>query len=176
MAVKQISVFIENKSGGLAAITDELAAANINLRALSIAETSDFGVLRLIVDDVFEAGNVLRENGHIYTITDVIAVAAEDKPGSVAKIVSILAEEGISLVSIMLIAVSNVTPASMKNSSFSPQDPPILYKIDIVFLFCGFLSTEIIELGKFIIELGTFGTYPMGRFCGIAFGKAIYSL
>ena len=97
MAVKQISVFIENKSGGLAAITDELAAANINLRALSIAETSDFGVLRLIVDDVFEAGNVLRENGHIYTITDVIAVAAEDKPGSVAKIVSILAEEGISL-------------------------------------------------------------------------------
>ena len=57
MAVKQISVFIENKSGGLAAITDELAAANINLRALSIAETSDFGVLRLIVDDVFEAGN-----------------------------------------------------------------------------------------------------------------------
>ena len=86
MAVKQISVFIENKSGGLAAITDELAAANINLRALSIAETSDFGVLRLIVDDVFEAGNVLRENGHIYTITDVIAVAAEDKPGSVAKI------------------------------------------------------------------------------------------
>lgn len=97
MAVKQISVFIENKSGGLAAITDELAAANINLRALSIAETSDFGVLRLIVDDVFEAGNVLRENGHIYTITDVIAVVAEDKPGSVAKIVSILAEEGISL-------------------------------------------------------------------------------
>lgn len=97
MAVKQISVFIENKSGGLAAVTDELAAADINLRALSIAETTDFGVLRLIVDDVFKAGNVLRENGHIYTITDVIAVAAEDKPGSVAKIVSILAAEGISL-------------------------------------------------------------------------------
>lgn len=97
MAVKQISVFIENKSGGLAAITDELAAANVNLRALSIAETSDFGVLRLIVDDVFKAGNVLKENGHIYTITDVIAVAAEDKPGSMAKIVSVLAQEGISL-------------------------------------------------------------------------------
>lgn len=97
MTVKQISVFIENKIGGLADITDALAAANINIRALSIAETSDFGILRLIVDDVFKAGNILKEHGHVYSLTDVVAVAGEDKPGSIAKIVSVLTKESISL-------------------------------------------------------------------------------
>ena len=79
MTVKQISVFVENKTGGLATITDILAKAGVNIRALSIAETSDFGILRLIVDDVFEAGNALREQGKIYSITDVLAVAGEDR-------------------------------------------------------------------------------------------------
>lgn len=97
MTVKQISVFIENKIGGLATITDVLAKAGVNIRALSIAETSDFGILRLIVDDVFGAGNALRENGHVYSITDVLAVAGEDKPGSIARIVNVLAKEGIGL-------------------------------------------------------------------------------
>ncbi len=97
MAVKQISVFLQNRSGGLADITDVLSKANVNIRALSISESSDFGVLRLIVDDVFAAGNALKENGHIYSLTDVIAVAGEDKPGSIAKIVSVLAEAGMSL-------------------------------------------------------------------------------
>ena len=87
MTVKQISVFIENKVGGLATITDVLAKAGINIRALSIADASDFGILRLIVDDVFAAGNALRENGNIYSITDVIAVAG----------VKVLANEGIGL-------------------------------------------------------------------------------
>ena len=67
MTVKQISVFIENKVGGLATITDVLAKAGVNIRALSIADASDFGILRLIVDDVFAAGNALRENGNIYS-------------------------------------------------------------------------------------------------------------
>lgn len=97
MTVKQISVFIENKVGGLATITDVLAQAGVNIRALSIADTSDFGILRLIVDDVFEAGNALRENGHIYSITDVLAVAGDDKPGSIARIVATLAKEGIGM-------------------------------------------------------------------------------
>ncbi len=97
MTVKQISVFVENKIGGLATITDVLAKAGVNIRALSIAETSDFGILRLIVDDVFKAGNALRENGNIYSITDVLAVAGEDKPGSIANIMSVLAKEGIGM-------------------------------------------------------------------------------
>ena len=97
MAVKQISVFIENKIGGLSNITDVLAQADVNIRALSIADTSDFGILRLIVDDVFKAGNALKENGHIYSITDVLAVAGDDKPGSIARIVKALANEGIGM-------------------------------------------------------------------------------
>ena len=97
MTVKQISVFIENKIGGLATITNVLATAGVNIRALSIADGSDFGILRLIVDDTFKAGNALRENGHVYSITDVLAVAGDDKPGSIAKIVDVLAKECIGL-------------------------------------------------------------------------------
>ena len=97
MAVKQISVFVQNRSGGLADITKALSDANVNIRALSISETSDFGILRLIVDDVYAAGNALKEAGHIYDITDVIAVAGEDKPGSIANIMAVLADAGISL-------------------------------------------------------------------------------
>lgn len=97
MGVKQISVFIENKIGGLAAVTDVLAEAGVNIRALSIADASDFGILRLIVDDVFKAGNALRENGHVYSLTDVLAVAGDDKPGSIARIVDVLSKAGIGL-------------------------------------------------------------------------------
>lgn len=97
MQVKQISVFIENKAGGLAEITEALAKSDINLRALSISETFDFGILRLIVDDNFAAGNVLKENGYIYSITDVIAVSIPDKPGGLATIVRILSEKGINV-------------------------------------------------------------------------------
>lgn len=97
MAVKQISVFIENRSGGLREITDLLGSAGIDIRALSIAETSDFGILRLIVDDVFKAGNVLKENGIVFSLTDVLAIAGEDKPGSIAKIVDALADAGLSM-------------------------------------------------------------------------------
>lgn len=97
MEVKQISVFIENKIGGLAAVTNVLSEAGVNIRALSIADASDFGILRLIVDDVFKAGNALRENGHVYSLTDVLAVAGDDKPGSIARIVDVLSKAGIGL-------------------------------------------------------------------------------
>lgn len=97
MTVKQISVFIENKIGGLATITDVIAKAGVNIRALSIADASDFGILRLIVDDVFEAGNALKENGLVYSVTDVLAVAGDDTPGSIAKIVDVLAKAGIGI-------------------------------------------------------------------------------
>ncbi|MBQ9123749.1 MAG: ACT domain-containing protein [Lachnospiraceae bacterium] len=97
MTVKQISIFVENKTGGLATITGLLADAGVNIRALSIAETSDFGILRLIVDDVFKAGNALKENGQIYSITDVLAVAGQDTPGSIAKIMAVLADAGIGM-------------------------------------------------------------------------------
>lgn len=97
MTVNQISVFVENKSGALAQIAGELAAAGVNMRALSIAETPDFGVLRFIADQEEKASKVLRENGHVLTVTPVLAVALRDEPGSFAKTMGILAGAGIDV-------------------------------------------------------------------------------
>ena len=92
MSVKQISVFIENKKGELATATRYLADNGVNLRALSIADTQDFGILRLICDDPKSAEDVLKKGGYISTVTDVLAAEIEDKPGSMATILEVLAE------------------------------------------------------------------------------------
>ncbi len=97
MTVNQISVFVENKSGALAQIAGELAAAGVNMRALSIAETPDFGVLRFIADKEEKAAEVLKANGHVLTITPVLAVLLRDEPGSFAGIMGILAGAGIDV-------------------------------------------------------------------------------
>ena len=97
MTINQISVFVENKSGALAQITRELAAAGVNLRALSIAETRDFGVLRFIADDEDKAASTLREAGHILSLTPVIAVVIPDVPGSFSQAVEVLAAADIDL-------------------------------------------------------------------------------
>jgi hypothetical protein len=86
MLVEQIAVFLENKSGRLAEITAVLAENDINIRALSVADTADFGILRLIVDKVEQAKNVLKENGFTVGKTNVIAVEVEDKTGGLAKV------------------------------------------------------------------------------------------
>ncbi len=92
MSVKQISVFIENKKGKLADATRYIADHNINLRALSIADTQDFGILRIICDDPLAAEEALEAGGYITTTTDVLAAAIDDKPGSLATILEVLAE------------------------------------------------------------------------------------
>ena len=92
MSVKQISVFIENKKGALASCTRFIADHNINIRALSIADTQDFGILRIICDDPKMTETVLREGGFISTVTDVLATEIEDRPGSMATILEVLAE------------------------------------------------------------------------------------
>lgn len=97
MTVNQISVFVENKPGALAQITAELSAGGVNMRALSIAETHDFGVLRFIADDEDRAAAVLREAGHILSLTPVLAVVLRDEPGSFAQTLAILAEAGIDV-------------------------------------------------------------------------------
>jgi len=84
MRVEQIAVFLENKSGRLAEITSVLAGNNINIRALSVADTADFGILRLIVDKVDEAKQVLKENGFTVGKTNVIAVEVPDRAGGLA--------------------------------------------------------------------------------------------
>ena len=79
MSIKQVSVFLENKPGQLAAMTGLLAAHNIDIRALSLAETQDFGIARMIVNDIYEAANVLREADFIANFSHVLAFAVPDE-------------------------------------------------------------------------------------------------
>ncbi len=97
MLVKQISIFLENKEGRLAELTSILADAGINLNALTIADTSDFGILRIIVDDVEKTGNLLKDNGFTVSVTDVVALEIDNVPGGIAKPLSMLHENGISV-------------------------------------------------------------------------------
>ncbi|MDS1030473.1 ACT domain-containing protein [Bacillota bacterium LX-D] len=97
MKIKQISVFLENKSGRLASVTKTLAQNNINIRALSIADTSDFGILRLIVDQPEFAYQKLKANGFTVSETEVIGVAMPDEPGGLAKVLQELEESEINI-------------------------------------------------------------------------------
>jgi len=97
MRVEQISVFLENKAGRLAEVTRLLADTGINIRALSLADTSDFGILRLIVSDNDKAKEVLAQNGFTVGKTDVVAVEVEDRPGGLYKILDILFRASINV-------------------------------------------------------------------------------
>lgn len=97
MKVKQISVFLENKAGRLAEVTNVLGKYNINIRALSIADTTDFGILRLIVSAPDKAYEVLKEEGFTVSSTDVIAVEVTDEPGGLSKALEALQEVGINI-------------------------------------------------------------------------------
>ena len=97
MTVKQFSVFVENKPGKLAELTDYLHQHDIDMRALSIAETQDFGIVRMIVDDAYKASQVLKESGYVVSITPVLAVEMSDEPGSLYKILKVLGDGGVNL-------------------------------------------------------------------------------
>lgn len=97
MTIPQISVFLENKAGQLADITRILAEAQVNMRAISIAETADYGVLRLIVDDAPKASAVLLGEGFILTMTPVVGVAVPDTPGGLGKVLSVISRAGIDV-------------------------------------------------------------------------------
>jgi hypothetical protein len=97
MKLEQISIFLENKSGRLAEVTSILAAAGINIRALSLADTADFGVLRLLVNDSDRARQVLKASGFTVSKTEVTAVAVPDRPGGLAEILRLLDGAGINV-------------------------------------------------------------------------------
>lgn len=97
MKVEQISVFIENKSGRLAEVTRILGEAGVNIRALSLADTSDFGILRLIVNDREKAKAVLKEKGFTVSKTEVVAVEVPDRPGGLFQILQKLDSEAINV-------------------------------------------------------------------------------
>ncbi|MDR0487780.1 MAG: ACT domain-containing protein [Treponema sp.] len=97
MEIKQISVFLENTTGRLSEVTKTLARAGINLRAISIADTADFGILRLIVDKTDEAVGALNAAGFTTRQTDVVAVEIEDVPGSLAKLMELFQQSQVNI-------------------------------------------------------------------------------
>ncbi len=97
MTIKQISVFLENKSGRLAEVLDTLGGENIKINALTIADTSDFGILRLIVNNFQKAVDALKVKGFTVNITEVIAVSTPNQAGSFAKVLRTLSNETISI-------------------------------------------------------------------------------
>ena len=97
MTIQQLSVFLENRAGQLAEITEILAEHGIDLRAIHIAETTDYGVLRLITGAPHEAANILLEKGCVLSMTPVLAAAVPDKPGGLAKLLSVVAQAGIDV-------------------------------------------------------------------------------
>jgi len=97
MTIEQISVFVENKIGCLVEVTDVLAQHNVDMRALSIAETPDFGILRAIVNDPKKTAKLLSDAGYICKETPVLAVSIEDRPGGLNKVLHVLRDNSINL-------------------------------------------------------------------------------
>ncbi len=97
MTIPQISVFLENKAGQLADITGILSENHVNMRAINIAETADYGVLRLIVDDASKASAILLEQGFILTMTPVVGVAVPDTPGGLSKVLGVISAAEIDV-------------------------------------------------------------------------------
>jgi hypothetical protein len=97
MSVKQISVFLENKPGALKAMTGVLAENQIDMRAFSLAETSEFGIARVIVNDVYKTTTVLRDAGFVHKITPVIGVVLSDTPGGLDRVLAVLADAQVNI-------------------------------------------------------------------------------
>jgi hypothetical protein len=97
MTIDQISVFVENKPGKLVEVIEALGANGIDMRAMSIADTADFGILRLIVDEPSKALDILRDSDCVTSVNQVIAVSIADTPGSLAKVLRLLSDAGISI-------------------------------------------------------------------------------
>jgi hypothetical protein len=97
MKVEQISVFLENKAGRLAEVTKVLGEGGINIRALSLADTTDFGILRLIVDQYDKAREILKQHGFTVGKTEVVAIEVPDRPGGLAWVLQILSDSAVNV-------------------------------------------------------------------------------
>jgi hypothetical protein len=107
MIIKQLSVFLENKSGRLTEVTEALASAHINISAFSIADTSEFGVLRMIVNKPDEAETMLKTKGISVHITEVVGLIVPDEPGGLHRALQILSSEGVSIEYMYAFALNN---------------------------------------------------------------------
>ena len=97
MSMKQISVFVENKPGALYALTAVLAQGQIGMRALSLAETKDFGIVRLIVNDLYKTTTLLKDAGYVHSLTPVVGVAIPDVPGGLNRVLQVLTDARVNV-------------------------------------------------------------------------------
>lgn len=97
MTIKQLSIFVENKAGTVSDIAKNIADAGVSIRALSVADTQEFGILRLIVSDVDKAKDVLSENDCVVSVTKVIGVQIPDVPGGLSEVLALMSENGINI-------------------------------------------------------------------------------
>lgn len=143
MLVKQISVFLENKPGRLSEAAEVLAKNSIDISALSLADTDEYGVLRMIVSDPDKAKNALSESGVICKVTDALVVAIDDRPGGFSESLRILTDNGIEVKymyacvsreqgkAIMVLSVADPAKADelIRNTVSSNVDPTLIYRI-----------------------------------------------
>ena len=111
MAIRQLSVFVENKKGSLHEITDTLAAAGINLRSMCVADTTNFGIVRIIADEPERAKELLDKAGHAANIREINAFAVPDAPGGLAKVLSLLEGKGVNIEYMYALVTSEVGKA-----------------------------------------------------------------
>ena len=97
MTTQQLSIFMENKPGQLVQVTDALAGAGIDIRAMALADTKDFGIVRMLVSDCAKAQAVMREKGFMSTITKVMCIALDDHPGGLSGVTKCLAQAGVNI-------------------------------------------------------------------------------
>ena len=97
MTMKQLSIFVENKPGAMCAMTTVLAEHGVDMRALSLAETKDFGIVRIIADNVYQATTVLKDAGYVHSLTTVVCVEIPDEPGGLNRVLTVLAEGGVNV-------------------------------------------------------------------------------
>ncbi|MFZ5775040.1 MAG: ACT domain-containing protein [Thermodesulfobacteriota bacterium] len=129
MKVKQIAIFLENKSGRLADISHTLAENAINIRALSLADTADFGILRLVVNDTNKAQQVLKANGFTVGITEILAVEVPDKPGALDSILQVVRKADLN-VEYMYAFTKKSGESGMLLFRFDDQDAAIKVFLD----------------------------------------------
>jgi len=111
MKIQQLSIFMENRSGRLAKITTAIGQAGINIRAMSLADTSDFGILRLIVTDTEKAKTVLKDQGFTVRVSDVIAAAIPDIPGALGNLLAIIEHAELNVEYMYVVAEKHMDEA-----------------------------------------------------------------
>ncbi len=121
MAIRQLSVFVENKKGSLHEITDVLAKAGIDLRSMCIADTSDYGIVRIIADDPVRAQKILAENGHVANVRAVTAFAVPDTPGGLAQVLDLLEDNGVNIEYLYALVTRNVGKAYAVTRTDAPE-------------------------------------------------------